>query len=527
MELPVALLRGEYSRLSSLRDPYLTRARDCSKFTIPALIPPAGYNGASKLKTTFSSYGARCVNSLASKLTLALFPAQAPFFKLIIGESTVRKITQPDMRSELEKGLASMEGEVRDEIETTATRPPATEAVKHLLVGGNVLTYLTPDNSLRVFPLGSYVCKRDSAGKVLAIVLEEDVSPMALPEKIRKVATEAAKEQNRNQPASAEKTIKLYTGIYRRESNWEVWQEVGDITVPGSRNQQPLDACPWMPLRWTAVDGEDYGRGMVEEYLGDLISLEGLTAALVKGTAASAKVVYLRNPNGTTKATALTRAETGDVIDGKADEVTVLQTEKRADFITAREMIQDIKEQLAFAFALNQAVQRQAERVTAEEIRFMAQELDSLLGGNYSSLSLEFQLPYLRRLMRQMEKQGRLPMLPKGVVKPIIVTGVAALGRGADLENLRAFVKDVVDLGGPEALETYIDFGDLMKRLSTARGIKADGLVKPPEMVAQEQQAKRQQEMITQLGPNAVNAAGGMAKQAMANGQPLNIPQPT
>ena len=40
------------------------------------------------------------------------------------------------------------------------------------------------------------------------------------------------------------------------------------------------------------VDGESYGRGRVEEFIGDLKSLEALSQALVEGSAAAAKVVF-------------------------------------------------------------------------------------------------------------------------------------------------------------------------------------------------------------------------------------------
>jgi hypothetical protein len=260
---------------------------------------------------------------------------------------------------------------------------------------------------------------------------------------------------------------------------------------------------------------------MVEDYLGYFISLEALSAALVKGTAVASKLVFLRNPNGVTKAASLTRAETGDVIDGKPDDVHALQSEKSQDFATCRASINDLKEELAYAFALNQAVQRNAERVTAEEIRYMAQELDTTLGGIYSTLSLEFQLPFLRRVMLQLQKKGRIPALPKKALKPIIVTGLDALGRGAELDNLRAYVKDIVDLGGPQALESYLNFDDLLKRLATSRGIKTDGLNKPPEQVAQERQAAQMQAMVQHLGPNAINQVGQLAKAgAIPQGEP-------
>ena len=47
---------------------------------------------------------------------------------------------------------------------------------------------------------------------------------------------------------------------------------------------------------------------------------------------------------------------------------------------------------------------RSAERVTAEEVRYMAQELETALGGVYSILSQEFQYPFVNLLLGRMEQ---------------------------------------------------------------------------------------------------------------------------
>lgn len=509
MTLP-ASLRKEYERLSTDRSPFLQRARDCAKYTVPTILPPSGTTGGRKLRHGYSNFGARCVNSLSSKLLLAVLPARQAFFRFSVTDDLLRQMGGTRLRSAVEKGLASMEQVIQADIETTPTRTPTGEAIKHLLIGGNVLAYAMPQGGIKTYPLHSYVCQRDGEGTPLRIIAVDRVSPQTLPATIRGAVKAAMVERN-----SPDKTVEVYTGVFREATRWVVYQEVEGIEVPESRGHYPLDASPWMPLRWTPVDGESYGRSMVEDYLGYFISLEALTAALVKGTAVAAKVVYLRNPNGLTKAATITRAETGDVVDGKVDDIHALQSEKAQDFRTTREMIADLKEELSYAFAMNQAIQRNAERVTAEEIRYMAQELDSLLGGNYSTFSLEFQLPYLRARMAQLEKTGKLPALPKKAIRPVIVTGLDALGRGAELDNLRAFVKDVVDLGGPDALDTYLDFADLLKRLSTARGIQTDGLVKEADQVAQAQQAKQMQALVHQLGPNAITQMGQLAKAGM------------
>ena len=67
-----------------------------------------------------------------------------------------------ELKSEVEKSLATIEREVTNKIEQLALRVSVFEALKHLIVAGNVLTYLPKKGSMRVFPLTQYVCQRDS-----------------------------------------------------------------------------------------------------------------------------------------------------------------------------------------------------------------------------------------------------------------------------------------------------------------------------------------------------------------------------
>ncbi len=71
-------------------------------------------------------------------------------------------------------------------------------------------------------------------------------------------------------------------------------------SYPRLPRSYPLDALPWLPLRLRQVDGEDYSRSHVEEFLGDLRSLENLTKAIVEGVAALAKLIILVKSNGVT-----------------------------------------------------------------------------------------------------------------------------------------------------------------------------------------------------------------------------------
>lgn len=500
-----------YVKLESDRTTFLDRARDCSKYTIPTLIPPSGHSSATKYYTPYQGIGARGVNNLASKLLLALLPPNSPFFRLQIDDFTLEHLTkQEGMRAQVEEGLNKIERAVQSEIEAGAIRVSAFEAMKHLLVSGNALLYLPDSGGMRVFSLEKYVVRRDPMGNVLDIVVKETVALKTLPKDVQELIN-SDKPDGHDQ---GKKDMDLFTHIHLEEGTWQVYQEIKGQIVPGSEGKYPKDKTPWIPVRFTKVDGENYGRGYVEEYLGDIKSLEGLSQAIVEGSAAAAKVLMLVNPNGTTSQKTIAEAPNGAVVEGNLADVTVLQLNKFNDFRVALETMTRIEDRLAYAFLLNSAIQRGGDRVTAEEIRFMANELESALGGIYSILSQEFQLPVVNRIMFAMERKKKLPVLPKGTVKPVIVTGMEALGRGNDMNKLQMFFQGA---GMIAQLPPEINKDDALMRFGTALGIDMKGLVKSPEQIAEEQQQAQQMAMMQQGLSPAITQAGQLMKQSMAD----------
>jgi len=501
---------ARYQHLKSDRAPYLRRAEDAAKLTLPMLVPSETTTKVTKVVTPYQGVGARGVNNLASKLLMALLPPNAAFFRLHVDEFVLEAEGSEELKTELETALGKIERAIMQEIEVSSDRVAIFEALKHLIVGGNALLYVG-DKGVRVFHLGRYVCVRDPMGNPIEMVTHEQVSPAALePEFLAKLQTKDDYKTRTN----GDKVINIFTHIKRDGDQWRVYQECLGEKVPGTTGSHPLDTSPWIPLRFSRIDGEDYGRGYVEEYLGDLKSLEGLTKAVVDGSAAAAKVLILVNPNGVTRSDTISKAPNLAVREGNAEDVSVMQLQKFHDFRTAYEAMQRIEQRLEFAFLLNTAVQRNGERVTAEEIRYMAGELESTLGGLYSILSQEFQLKYVNRRRHMLTRDGRLPELPKDIVKPSIVTGLEALGRGHDRNKLVAFLGTLAQSLGPEALQAFIHTDEAIARLAVSDGIDPLGLIKSKEEIAAEQQQAQQQAQMQQMmaaaGPEAAKQAGGM-----------------
>lgn len=516
MILPASQARRRYEALKAERQPYLDRARQCAELTVPSLFPDEAATGSSTFPTPYQSIGARGLNSLASRLLMTQLPSNSPFFRLKISDSDYRALGNEQQRGKVETALGIIERTAVDEIENQALRVPTYEALRHLLVGGNSLLCYRPEGGARVFRLDRYVVKRDPMGNVLEMITHESVAPASMPKKLLEQIEESNQHKpNQDDEPSNQKTIDLFTHMRREGDKWVTYQEIRGRTIPSSRKTYPLDRCPWLPLRFNRVDGESYGRSLVEEYFGDLRSLETLTKAIVQGSAAAAKILLLVRPNGSTKIKEVKEAPNGGVIHGDAAEVTVLQLNKYADFRVAKDLMAELEQRLSAAFLMNSSIQRQGERVTAEEIRYMAQELEGALGGVYSVLALELQLPLVRLLLANLERRRKIPALPTDKVKPQITTGIEALGRGMELTKLQQFMTFLQPFG-PEILARELNLADYIGRIGANLGIDTAGLIKSDEQKAHEAQQAQQQQMQQGAMDVAGKAAPHVVKGMMS-----------
>lgn len=513
-------IQSLYENMKTERNMFLDRAEECSKYSIPFLIPEEGHSSSTNYYTPYQSIVARGVNNLASKLLLSLLPLNSPFFRLQIDDFTLEELTQQEgLRGKVEESLSKIERAVQGEVEARTIRVATYEALRHLLIGGNSLLYVGDKGAMKTFSLQQYVIQRDSAGNVLTIIVEEKVAPSMLPQNVRDYIMTS---NESTESLGNTKDLKVYTHIRldtegKGKPRWKVSQEVSGITIPDSEGEYPFDKSPWIPLRFMRISGESYGRGYLEEYLGDIIALEGLSKAILESAAISSKAIFLVRPNGLTSVKAVAKASNGDFVSGSVEDVQALQVSKFNDFSVTMQTANGIEERLAYAFLLNSAIQRSGERVTAEEIRYMAGELESSLGGIYSILSLEFQMPLINRLMHIMEKSKKLPKLPEGTVKPVIIAGMEAIGRGNDYDKLNQFLAFA---GQVAQLPPEINKADALTRAGASLGIDTKGLVKSPEELAQEQQQEQMMQLAQQATPAIAQAGGKMMEQQMQEGQP-------
>ena len=490
--------KERYEQLRSKRDQFVRRGRLFAEITIPSLFPPEGHSEAQYLPQNYQGLGSRAVIHLSARLMTALLPPGQTFFRFTVPPEVLLKSDTVDVPPEVSTGLVKAELLATNEIERRSWRAPTNLALQLLIVTGNALEQVLEDNTIRIFRLDQYVIAREPNGGLQELLIEEKINTVALSDKLAKLLPPNTK---RDDPTAK---VCLYTWAKKKEDGkWDVAQYLEDEKVPDAYGS--YDVLPFNALRWSIVPGEDYGRGKVEEHYADFMALEGYEKAMLEGAAMAARNIIMVRPNATggNLRQRIAKARNGDVIVGNPEDLSMFQFQNVTGLQLTRDQSAMIRQELSAAFLLNTGMRRDAERVTAYELRQNAEELDGVLGGVYSMLSADMQRNRITRLIYQMQKKRQLPDWPTGSVEPIITTGLEALGRERDLSRIQtagAFIQQM----GPEA-QQYVKTPVLLSKVFNA-------LQLPDAVRSEEEVAKMKQEMMAaQAAANTAETVGSAA----------------
>jgi hypothetical protein len=485
-----------WKQTTANRQNYIDRAREASLLTLPQIYPPEGSDSNTKYPTPYQSVGGKGVNNLANKIVLSLFPPSQAFFKL--GLSPADLAATGKSEGSVKEAMYVLERAIVNEMELSSLRPKLVLALKQGIIGGSFVMYIPDDGAPEIFHLNEIGIKRDKQGNVLKLVLKQEVMYQSLASNIQKQLKDVSEDCQQGK-----KPLEMYTCIIKKGKMYQVWQEIKDTKIEGTDGTFLKKDLPYIFVPFVD-NGEDYGRSYIEDFIGDLQSYEGLRQSLLEGAAESARILYLLNPNSVLSLKKLQAARSGDVLLGNREDVQVLQADKSLDMSVTQKEADSLRQELAITFLLDSAVRRNAERVTAEEIRTVSQELEVSLGGIYSTMSVTLQAPLVRLYMNRLVKKKKLSEVLKNSTELEITTGSAALGRGTDFQTLTTFVATLTQIMQAQGAGSYIDMPELIKRLAYSLDINTAQLVKTQEQIAQEQQAAAEAQAVQEAAPEVI-----------------------
>lgn len=500
----IGTAQARYQKMTEGRQQFLDRGRHNALLTIPSLLTLEGHNGKNHLIEPYQGMGSAGVTHLSSRMVSRMLPAGRPYMRLALPTEALMQLGG-EVPEDLERGLALSEQLIQTEVETADWRTSTLMALQQLLVAGNVAEHHMLNNVIRLFRLDQYVVARDYAGAPLEAIIEEiltrDTLPTGMP------VPERNKSEN-----SEDEEVRLYTWIKRMNKAggdvFSVHQEIDNRQV-GKTLEFALAELPYNFLRWSSTPGEDYGRAKVEEHIADLRSLDTLEKGVLEFAAMSSRHFTLVAPGATAMGlkNRLSTAANGAVLMGDPDSVGMVTFESPQGFQITTAVVERLVGNIARAFLLQSAGQRDAERVTATEIERDILEIEAALGGNFSSLNTQMMERRTNQLIRNMVAAGKLP--PEiAETNPQVLTGLEALSRERDVQRVRA-VADIIQAFGEQA----VDVIKLEKVIARATiGLGFPDVVRTADEIKEIQSQRQQQEALQ-------NVVGPLAQAAAKEGQ--------
>lgn len=477
---------GRWQELDAKRRGLLTRCERYAELTIPSACPQDHYNeGTDELSHSLNSVGAQAVNNLVNKMILAMFAPSRPFMRFELPraeEDEILKALQID-KAAFREEMAIVEMDAVKELDAIGARPKLFDLMMHLVVTGNCLRYMDGD-VMRIIGIKDFVSRRNAKGEVVEVILRERVQVDELPPEIQVLAQKGS---------DTEAELDYYRwwrwdGKVFRERQF---LDANEVLHPKYQGQYKREDMPAQHHVWRIADKSNYGIGHVEDSIGDLEGLDQLSAAEVNGAILASEFRWLANPGGMTRPEDIKMSLNGDVIPGSEGDLTLVSAGAVAGSIQiVSACAEKYIRRIGGAFMLTSGVQRDAERVTAEEIRLLAQELETGLGGIYSRLAIDLQLPLAWWLMKRLNNK----VFRDSDFKPVIVTGLDALSRNGDLENMQLFLQDVIGITTmPPEVQQYLKLDSIFSALAAGRGLRSSEYVNNQTTVDERNQAAQQQ----------------------------------
>lgn len=478
----------------------LEKSRQYAKWTIPSLMAKSSLGQDQvAMMGDFQSKGATLVNSLASKLTSLLFPTTHAFmgFKLdkeILGMIGVEA-------ADLDEELSRTVYEASQQIFLGKAYHQLNMAIKHLIVTGNVCIKRDSEkNLITAYGLERYAVKRDGDGNVLDAVIREQVYLHALPSDIQATIR---KEGIQPTDLALKKNlpVDMYTRIEREDikSFQDIPMYKTSVMINGVKLGEEYEGryteneLPYVFAVWNLVAGENYGRGHCEDYAGGLANISELSYSLALYSIESLHVTNLVGSGSASSIDDLAQAPMGGYVRANPDEVRAHETGSSAKVEFIRAEIETEFSILAEAF-MYRGNTRDAERVTAFEISQQIKEVESAMGGAYSSLAESLQLPLSYILLYEVNKE-LMQLMADGLGSVEIITGVNALGKSTEIQNLISAMQEAhAIVSMVREIDPRVDTTKVMDEVYKSYAIESDKYLKTEQELEQEAMAMQEQQ---------------------------------
>ncbi len=430
-----------WSKMSEEKGDLIERSEAYSRWTVSSVMPESNQAHIETSKGNVM-IGARLVNHLANRIIDVMFPVSRPFFTVALTpeaqlqlEKELDESSAVQAKEAVRDSTAKLERVAMRKLKLTEYRPVAIQACKHMIVTGNALLRRMPSGKRVLYPVNRYGVRRDLEGNEIEVVLHDKKLFSTFDEATQALILAV------HSGTKQEDHVTLLTHYKLIKDRWQVSQEAEGIELD---NQHWLNSKDYdlLVLSWSLNPGESYGRGLVEDHAATFHHIDVTTEAATDLMAIICDVKFLvRQGSALSQDIAhLNAAPRGSYFPGNEGDITVPELGKRGDLQVMMQALQKWEQDLSQSFLLSSV--RDAERVTAQEIRLIASELESSFGGLYSQLALSWQQKEADYAISQVDFAKEINA-GFDIFEVLVTTGLESLSREGQIDNLRMAIGDL------------------------------------------------------------------------------------
>ena len=395
------------------------------------------------------SIGAECLNNLVSQVGKVVFPPNGSFFTIGAKKNSERFV---EMKEEERAGVYRR---IEDAAMAALNHRGLQAAKKDLLEGilgiGDVVFTIpkSRDDRIQTFDLNNLVIKKTQDGRICDVIVKEPTEFRFLTAEARAILEKAKPLQYKHGTL-----VNVYSHMFLNLDNkYEMRYEVDGEKVNTTVNFAPDWASKFQVATIGHKRGANYGVGIVVQYLSLIHKANVLADAATETAVAGSLVNWAIDPTASVRPAEFANREQGQPFGVKPDAIRAIQADVGQHLATTEGFYQKIATSLARVFLLPQAFQRDAERVTAQEIRSVIQRLEEVHSGLYTTLAEELQRKLAHIGLQLIEDDDLREYIPD--VEVNITTAMEALSRGAELENMMASLGDttVINSVPPQVID--------------------------------------------------------------------------
>lgn len=489
-------IKEKFDVLKQERSNYESTWELCAQYTLPEMylseeVRSKGIDPEDTL--VGDSGGAELLSNLSGQVMKWAFPAKGAFFRYMAKEGSELANLTKSKRNDI---LLRLEESAMQALKDRMFSSVSLDILIGMLGLGNVV-YLVPEkkgNAIQVFDLNDTVIKRSPSGIVTDIIIRECYEYRFIKDTYKKQIT--VKEYNDYD------IVEVYTHVsLNSDKKYEVRYAIDTEDLPYNGNYFTEHTCPYRVSALNPKKNTNYATGIVQRYLA-LIHKSSVYSDTATDTAVSGSLLNWLIKNGSAiDPEEFSQREQGQAFYGQKDDVTPIMADVSKHLQLTDIAHNKINQTLHRVFLMFSAIQRDAERVTAEEIRTIASRLEESHTGLKSTIGDTLQRP-LAMLALHLIDDKELNQY-KDSIDVYVVSALEAMSRNAEQDNLLVTLNDTSILNSvspqvQEVLKTNKVIGDIFSN----RGYQSSEYIKTEEEVMQERQALADMQNANQPQPN-------------------------